>query len=350
LAQPELAVLLAYAKITLYAALLDSDLPEDASLSGDLARYFPPLLPDRHGEAMLRHRLRREIIATFITNSIVDRAGSTFVFRLQEDTGASPPDIARAYAVARGVYDMRSFWADVEALDGVVAADTQIAMLLEGRRLVERATRRLLRTRTRPLDIAAEIERLGAGVAAVAGALPGSFAEDERGDWEARVEALGGEGVPSALAGRVASMAALFPALDVVEAAAATGRPVQDVAALYFLLGERLQLHWLRDRIADLPRENRWQAMSRAALRDDLFGVHAELTVDILRRTAAAGDDADAHARLGAWIDAGRPAVERCLEILGDIRTSGTYDSTTLPVALREVRNLIQVRAPAAAG
>ena len=118
LTQPELAVVLAYAKITLYAALLDSDLPEDSALDGELARYFPAPLPERFGDEIAAHRLRREIVATRVTNDLVDRAGTTFVFRLREDTGASPADIARASLVARDVFDVRSLWAEIEALDG----------------------------------------------------------------------------------------------------------------------------------------------------------------------------------------------------------------------------------------
>jgi glutamate dehydrogenase len=124
--------------------------------------------------------------------------------------------------------------------------------------------------------------------------------------------------------------------------AAATDRAIGEVAALHFLIGGRLSLHWLRDRIATLPRENRWQAMARAALRDDLFTLHAELTADILRH-GEAGEPADA--RLDDWIEANRPHVERCLGILGDIRAGGTYDLTTLAVAMRELRNLIQAAA-----
>jgi glutamate dehydrogenase len=348
LTQPELAVLLAYSKITLYAALLDSDLPEDPALTAELAGYFPAPLPERFADRLPRHRLRREIVATRVTNSIVDRAGITFIFRLQEDTGAAPADIARAYAVARDVFDMRSFWAEVEALDLEVPAHTQISMLLEARRLVERATRWLLRSRPRPLDISTETGRFADGAAAVAAALPRVLVTSEREEHEARVSRLVDEGVPAELAGRVASLADLFAALDIVGVASATERSMDEVAFLHFLIGGRLHLHWLRDRIATLPRENRWQAMARAALRDDLFSLHAELTADVLR-AGGAGEPADAQARLDGWIDANRPQVERCLGILSDIRAGGTYDLTTLPVALRELRNLIQAAAAVAA-
>jgi glutamate dehydrogenase len=345
LTQPELAVLLAYSKITLYAELLDSDLPEDAALTAELAGYFPAPLPKRYADRLEKHRLRREIIATRVTNGVVDRAGITFVFRLQEDTGATSADIARAYAVASDVFDMRRLWADVEALDLEVDATVQIEMLLEARRLVERATRWLLRSRPRPLDIAAEIDRFAAGAASVGEALPGVLVPAEREELEARVATLAEQGVSDDLARRVACLSDRFAALDIVGVAAATGKETDEVTALHFLVGGRLHLHWLRDRIATLPREDRWQAMARAALRDDLFSLHAELTADVLR--GAGAELADADARLEAWIEANRPRVERCLGILSDIRTGGTYDLTTLPVALRELRNLIEAAAVA---
>ena len=123
-------MLLAYAKITLYAALLESDLPEDTALDDELDLYFPAPLPERFGDVMRRHRLRREIVATRVTNDLIDRAGTTFVFRLRDDTGASPADIARASIVARDVFGVRALWEEIEALDGVVAADVQSEMLL----------------------------------------------------------------------------------------------------------------------------------------------------------------------------------------------------------------------------
>ncbi len=330
LTQPELAVVLAYSKITLYAALLESDLPEDPALDGELDLYFPPPLPERFGDVMRRHRLKREIVATRVTNDLIDRAGTTFVFRLGEDTGAAPEDIARASVVARDVFAVRSLWEDVEALDGAVPAETQYEMLLSSRRMVERSTRWLLRSRPRPLDIAAERERYGEGAVAVADLLPDVLVESEQEHWRERVGRLVEAGVPESLAGRVAAQGALFSALDIVEVSNATEHSVEEVARLHFQIGGELHLHWLRDRIALLPRDTRWSAMARAALRDDLFSLHADLTTDALR-----------HGSLEAWRAASSAAVERALEILGEIRAGGTFDLTTLPVALREVRNLI---------
>jgi glutamate dehydrogenase len=334
-------VLLAYSKISLYAELLASDLPEDPALMSELAGYFPAPLPERFGDRLGRHRLRREIIATRVTNGVVDRAGITFVFRLREETGAAPADIARAYAVARDVFGMRGFWAEVEALDLDIAAATQIAMLLEGRRLVERATRWLLRSRPRPLDIGPETERFARGAALVADALPGVLCRRARGVRGARGE-LVADGVPATLARRVASLRDLFAALDIVGVAGATERTIGDVAALHFLVGGTPDLHWLRDRIATLPRDEPLAGAWRAPRCVTTSSACTPTSPRTSCTATRAGGRTERGPRL-AWRPGSTPTarlVERCLAILGEIRTGGTYDLTTLAVALRELRNL----------
>jgi glutamate dehydrogenase len=173
LVAPELAVLMAHGKIFLYTELLESDLPEDPYLIGDLERYFPAPLPERFPEQIRAHRLRRELIATVVANQLVDRAGMTFVFRLAEETGVRAPSLARAYAVARDVFEMRDFWARVEALDNRIEAGTQLAMLIEGRRLVERAARWVVRAGARgEIDVTAMTERFTPGARLLADSLP----------------------------------------------------------------------------------------------------------------------------------------------------------------------------------
>jgi glutamate dehydrogenase len=339
LAAPELAIVMAYCKIHLYGRLLHSDLPEDEYLSHDLERYFPAPLPDRYGEKMRDHRLRREIIATVVANQLVDRAGTTFAFRLGEESGASPGSLARAYATAREVFEMRSFWAAVEGLDNKVDAQLQRKMLIEGRKLVERAARWLVHENPGGLRIEEQVRRFEPGAKLLRAAIPAVLEEEERSAFTAKVDELTGAGVPRELATQVAAFPSLPPLFDIVAVAESTGRDLEDVMHTYFQLAYHLDLGWLRDRIYDLPRANRWQALSRAALRDDFFATHRELTREVLE---AATDGADPEQAIEAWISERTPAVERTLSTLADIRASRTYDTTTLPVALREVRTLIR--------
>jgi glutamate dehydrogenase len=339
LVAPELAVVMAYCKIHLYSLLLDTDVPEDPYLNHDLERYFPPPLPERYAKQMRKHRLRREIVATVVANQMVDRAGTTFSFRLAEETGVPVATLARGYAVAREVFDMRSFWSAVEELDNRVAAETQIAMLIEGRRLVERATRWLVRSNPDSIDISRTSRYFKHGAEMLAEALPDVLDGEEREKFDARAAELSEAGVPGELARQVAGLPSLLFTFDVVEVADTTGHDQTAVMETYFRLGARLQLNWLRDRIIELPRENRWQALARAALRDDLYSLHRALTQEVL---GDGGKQTDSDAAIDAWWQRSEDAIERCLRMLSDIKGSRSYDTTTLPVALREVRNLIR--------
>ena len=266
--RPEFAILLSHTKIALSQALLGSDLPDDPYLAGELALYFPTVLRERFTEQLERHSLRREIIATRISNDLVNRAGTTFLYRLGDETGAAPDEIARAYTAAREVAGLRDLWGAIEALDGKVPATTQTAMLLRSRILLERTTRWLLRHRRRPLDIAETVARYAPGAAVVAEALPALLGASALEEARVRARALTDDGVPADLAGHMSRLLSLVPAPDLVETAAATGLDVTAVAEAYFALGEQLELQWLRDRIVGLPRDTRWAAMARAALWD----------------------------------------------------------------------------------
>ncbi|MEA2332416.1 MAG: glutamate dehydrogenase [Thermoleophilaceae bacterium] len=338
LSRPELAVTLAYSKIDLYAELLDSDVPEDPHLSAELDRYFPAPLPQRFADEMRGHRLKREIIAAQVINNMQHGGGITFAFRLHEETGAPASEIARAYAAARDIFGMRAQWAEIEALDDQADADVQIEMLLAGRRLVERGSRWLLGHRTRPLDIGATVHFFAAGAEALGRSLPRLLGPSDVEPLTVRADELEQAGVPPTLALRVASLATMFSTFDIVEVADETGLDVEQVAAVHFRLGERLELHWLRDRIVALPRDDRWRALARAALRDDVYSLHRSLTAEVLRDGAPDGAVGE---RVDAWVER-NPASERCLQTLAEIRLGHVFDTTTLPVAVREVRNLIQ--------
>src|SRR5262249_41856425 len=164
LTRPELSILLAYSKIWLTHHLLDSDVPEDPYLSTELVRYFPEPVQERFARAISQHRLRREIIATATTNSLVNRMGPAFVQRAQEDTGAEPAQIARAYTAAREIFDMRKTWTEIEALDTRVPAKLQYSMSFQTGRLLRHVTYWLLAHRKRELQVDAAVAEFRKGV------------------------------------------------------------------------------------------------------------------------------------------------------------------------------------------
>jgi glutamate dehydrogenase len=335
---PELAVLLAYSKISLEEDLRPSALLDDPDIESEIEEYFPTPLRERHGAEMARHPLRREIIATRLVNLMVNRAGSTFAFRIAEETGAPADDIVRAHVAAGSIFEGDDMRADIDALDGIVDVDAQCRMHLELRKLVERSSRWLLRYRPRPLPIAAAVAELEPRVTECASAMPGLLRGSER-EWRASFRSdLTSLGVPEPLAERVAGLESLTGALDIVDVALATGRPVVEVTAMWCAAGDRLRLDWLRDRILDdLPRDDRWHALARSALRDDLANERRALVGSVL--AVAPGVPADE--ALDRWI-AQHPGIVHAMRVLDDLEKEATYDVSTLSVALRELRNLSQ--------
>jgi glutamate dehydrogenase len=282
---PELSVLMAYVKIELFKELMESEIVDDAFFVDALSEYFPDELRERYAPQMREHRLSREIIGTIIANEVVNRAGMTYCFRLREETGASIADVCRAYFIARDVFDMPSFWEAIESLDNDAEAQSQIHALLEGRKLCERAARWLLRNQPRPLDIASVILQLRDGITRLTVEIPklvnGAGAEHA----SDMAGSLAAGRISAEVATRVSWFDELFAALDIVKVANANELDVQQVAPVYVNLGQRLELPWLRDCMVALPRENRWQALARAALRDDLFSCESALTSDVLVTT-----------------------------------------------------------------
>jgi glutamate dehydrogenase len=336
LTRPELAILLAYSKIWLNNHLLASDVPEDPYLSTELERYFPAPIQQRFPRAISRHRLRREIIATATTNSLVNRMGPTFVPRAQEDTGAEPAQIARAYTAAREIFAMREVWEQIEALDNKVPAKLQYEAAFQTSRLLRHATYWLLTARSRTLQVDAAVREFRAGVqqleAHIAQAMSG--AELLRFE-EGRARAVAA-GLPPALAARVASLEALNAALDIVEIAAAHKVSVAETARVYFEVGARIGFDWLRARIEKLAVDGPWQAIARTGLRDAALRVHRRLT----ERVLAVRERGDASARVSAWVSAAGKDLAHWQRTLADMRAAGASDFATLTVGVESVRKL----------
>ncbi|MBO2456743.1 NAD-glutamate dehydrogenase [Actinomadura violacea] len=335
---PEFSVLLAYSKLTLDHEIVASDLPDDPYLESWLVDYFPTPLRERFQPYMDRHPLRREIITTAVVNDLVNNSGTTFVFRMNEETGASSSDIARAYLVAREVFQMPRFWRSVERLSHQVAESTQIAMLLEARKLTERGARWLLHNRRPPFDIRETIDFFGAGATALTSQLPKLLVGLDLQAFEQRRDGFAERGVPDELAEQCAMLVTAYSTFDLVGIAHESGRPVEEVAEVYFDLADRLQLAQLRDRVVALPRDDRWRSMARSALRDDLYAAHAALTRDVLVTSEPGGRPEE---RMAHWAEKNKTAVQRAQQTLSEIWESDSFDLATLSVALGSVRTLV---------
>jgi glutamate dehydrogenase len=337
LVTPEFSVLLAQTKIAASQEVLASSLPDDPYLRRVLIEYFPTPLRHKYAARMGAHRLHREIITTAVVNDMVDRSGITFAFRVTEETGASVPETAAAWLVARAVFDMPGFWTQVEALDGSVDTNVQIQANLEGRKLTERAVRWLLHNRRPPFNVQNTIDFFADGVLTVGASLPKLLAGRDLAGFEERREIYVSRGVPGVLAERIAAMVPAFAAFDIVDIARGTGRSVEETAEVYFDLADRLQIARLRDMITALPRDDRWNTMARNAMRDDLYTAHAALARDVLTVTEPGSPER----RLAAWVQRNDSAVRRANQTLAEIWESNAFTVATLSVAVRAVRTLV---------
>lgn len=339
LSQPELAVLLAYTKITAADELIQTTLPDDDYLRGLLHAYFPEALREKFPEQIDEHALRREIITTVLVNDTVNTGGSTFLHRLREETGASIEEIVRAQLAAREIFGLSKVWDAVEALDTVVAADVQTRVRLHSRRLVERGTRWLLNNRPQPLQLGETIDFFSEGVAEVWTELPKLLSGSDQEWYQGIRDELTGAGVPDELAQRVAGFSSAFPSLDIVAIADRTGKEPMAVAEVYYDLADRLRITQLMDRIIELPRADRWQSMARASIREDLYAAHAALTADVL----AAGNGQDTpEQRFKAWEEKNAAILSRSRTTLDEIQSSDAFDLANLSVAMRTMRTLLR--------
>ena len=335
LTRPELAATLSYGKIWLYKSLIASNVPEDPYLSAELARYFPTPVQKRFAARLKRHRLRREIISTAITNSLINRMGPVFPVRAQDDTGAEPAAIARAYTIAREVFAVRDIWAQIEALDNAIPAAVQYTAMFQTTRLLSHITYWLLENRRDDLDIERAVRRYGAGVAALSQQLGTALSATEQSRLSALRSQLIEQRVPERLASRLASLESLHPALDLVETAMAARLEIGFAAQAYFDIGERIGLTWIRAQIEGLAAEGHWQAVARGTLSDNLYSLQRRITAAVLAcpgRTPAA--------RVELWLSRRAAAVEALKRIIVDVRTGVAPDFATLSVALQAVRRL----------
>ncbi len=342
LTSPELSVLLAYAKLATDAAVLDSSLPDDPALEQLLVDYFPHALRERFPEAVAAHPLRREIVATALTNRAVNVAGVTGLFRLSEESGVPPATVVRAHAVSRAVFDVDRLWDAVRPLDNRVPAAVQVELRGEATRLAERGTRWLLRQRDvtaePPLPLGAVTDRFGPAVAAVRAGLPGWLLGAEADAYADRAGRLRDAGVPGDLAAEIAAAPLMPAALDLAVVAERTGAPVELAGRVRQCLSERLGLVPLRELITALPRDRRWPSMARASLRDDLALEESSLTEDVLGLRTA--DDDDPYELVATWARTWDAAQERAAAQLADIAGGDRQELAELLVAVRTLRGL----------
>ncbi len=339
LSSPELSVLIAYTKARLAVDMLSSDLPDSEAFRERLPDYFPPAMRDRFAGAISAHPLGREIVTTMAANEVVNQGGISFAFRLGEENAASATDAIRAFAVVNSVFDLRGLNADIDAADHVVPAACQDRLTLLVRRLLDRAARWFLSRRPQPLDVRAEIARYREPVQHLVPLLPKLVSGVEAENVTRDIDDLVRQGATADLATRVAYSLYTFAALDIADVASSSGRELLEVAELYYSLSAHLDLDRLLTQVTNLQRGDRWHALARQAVRDDLYRSMWMITADVLSTTPPGMGTEE---KIAQWEQQNASRLVRARGTLTEIIELGACDLAALSVAGREIRAMIR--------
>lgn len=342
LTRPELALLLAYCKTLLKSELLASNVLEDPCISGVLVTAFPQQLIDQYHQELYAHRLKREIIAMQISNAVINDMGLGFIHRLQDETGASVPEIIRGYVAAREIFKARMFREAVNALDFIVPHEIQVKMLHELNRLVRRGTRWFLRHRVGKVDIAEAIKHFTPRIEQVKQGLKHALQGTAEEYLLEFAKELISENVPEETAIITAQMSAMFSALDIVDAANLYHLSVELVTITYYAIGSRLELGWFREQIKLHPVANHWDSLARAAIRDDLDRQQRNLTVAVMLMQP---EVTDVEAQIDAWMLQNKLMIDRWNHMISDLKSMPKREFTMYSVALRELTELANINA-----
>ncbi|WP_395497291.1 NAD-glutamate dehydrogenase [Rickettsiella endosymbiont of Litargus connexus] len=340
LTSPEIAVLLAYTKMWVKAELLEMHSLEEDYLKRVLESAFPKLLRGRFSKFMQQHSLRREIIATKISNAMVNDMGITFVFRLKTEIGADIASIARAYAVAHHVFGFSELLGLAENLSDDVTPATRYAIMRQFNRLIRRATRWFIYNYKDQLtDILGMVDRFRQSIVTLSKNLPNLLVGEEREYWERNIQGFIEAGISEDIAKRIANVDHEYALLDIIDAAQKNNLALQDVAGLYFMVGERFGFTWLRSQIMKIIIETLWDNLARVILLNDLDTQQRHLTVVILH--CVIDKQVNNEICLEQWETDNQGFIKRWEQFLADLRSTGELKLMMFSVVIRELVSMV---------
>lgn len=343
LTRPEIGVLSSYAKIAFTQKLLESDFLDAPELSYWVTDYFPKPIQKDYKEEILNHRLRREIIATRIANSVINRMGPDFVRSRVIKTGMPPAEVAKAYLIVREAFGLQELWQRIEALDNVAPAHAQIKAMDIVVQLVERETTWLLTKLGKPLDVSSDIKSFSLGVTELRKSFDTVLSDNEKERMEERFNELVNDGLPADIAQDIAAIPALGSACDIIRVALDSTSEIDAAAQTFYQIGEVFHLEWLRQQAKMLPVNNKWNAEALDGLIDQLYSCQTGLAVHILRYIKHEQKQAKNHAthqRVRNWIDSHEGQALAVERVFSEIRASAKVDIGMLIIVEQRLRAL----------
>lgn len=339
LTTPEFSVLMAYSKTVIKEHILQTDLSEDADFRPFLEQEFPVPLREKFGDLLVTHPLCREIIATQVTNTIVHHMGITYVHRMYDETGAPPDMSARAFYIAYQIYDVPLLWAEIEALDGKVAAEIQYHMMENVFRQLRRSCRWMLRNHRSKLNVSELVSKLKPAMQVLLGMMESILGDAEKQRRQVYIDQYCQAGVDEVLAIKMASYRYLSAAMDIVDASIRHEVSIKSVAAVYSELNMQMNFGWFRTELGRIRDHGYWELLSGSSLKDDLDKLQRILTTAVLQSTP---QKLSAPERVVMWRQKYDYLVRRWLLIAEDIQlTEGGFERYL--VAIRSLVDLAQV-------
>jgi glutamate dehydrogenase len=335
LTRPELSVLHAYAKISLYSELLESTVPDDPYLGREIGRYFPDRMSAEFQQALETHRLRREIIATQLANSMINRGGPSLTVRIADQTGAAPDKIANAFAVVRNSFRMTALNTTIDGLDNVIPGKTQLELYAAVQDLLLDRLVWFLRHVDVAKGLGALIEHFGAGVTALEETLDKVLPPSLRGARDVEAARLVAAGVPDGLARRIADLPSLASAPDIVTVSDRTKKPIAEVAATYFAAGSFFGLDRIRNPARDIQATDYFDRLALDRALDQIADAERRITAEMV------GNGAAGEAAVAAWVGPRSGEVERIRSAVDEISRSALTISK-LSVAASLVGDLVK--------
>ena len=335
LTRPELAVLIAYAKITLFDDLLASSVPDDSYLGKELFRYFPLKLQEKYPGEIAGHKLRREIISTMLANSMINRGGPTMISRLTDETGAGVAEIAAAFAMARDSFHLTELNGEIEALDTRIPAAVQTSLFLDLQDLMMGQTVWFLRNAPVLTGLEGQIRHYRDGIATLAGRLDTVLPATVRARIDQAEAQLAASGVPKPLAGRLARLDALSRAPDVILVATQTKKPIDVVARAFFGIGARLGVDRLAQRAGQVEVADYFDRLALGRSVEGVFATQRGIAAEILRDGKGKGDP------LTAWTAAKGPVLARTERSMAEMIDNGELTLAKVTVAGSYLQDLL---------
>lgn len=339
LSVPEMAVLYCYSKIVLKEDILASNVPEDPFFNDTLISYFPLQLSKSYAGFMQDHPLKREIIATKISNMIVNEMGFTFVYRMQDETGAPVSAIVTAFMIARNIMKMDDVWESLQTLQMSVDADVMTTILLLYVRLLRRFTRWLLRSERRRLNIISTIAEFQGPLQTFQLNLQENFSTRFTHYFDHQLKNYKAKGLTGSHAQNIINLYGMFSALDILQIAMEKSVSVETAASAYFAVGDYLELDYFRVQIIQHESHDHWEALARESVRDELDAQQRRLTESVLEEKDTI---IQFHERLKLWSNEHRLLIERWHNLLNQFRGSAILNYTMFYVAMRELLDLTQ--------